>query len=782
MNPTVRTALAVVLICVITLCAIFIVSDLAGRARIVDLTEHKLYTLSEGTKNILAKLNQTVTLKLYYSRTAARKRGPEQIRYWNHYFLYVNDLLAEYVAHSGGKLKLEVIDPRPYSDEEEEAIRYGIRRWQLAKDEPFFFGLVASTELGKDQTIEFFEPNRQRVVEYDVSKLLAALMQREKKKVGVLANVPILGTDMSPYMMQMLRMQGRGSEPPWTIVGRLRLMYDVEPVKLEDKDTAIPDDIDYLMVVHPKDLDEKTRFAIDQFVMKGGRLVVFVDPHSIMDRPTTPMRNQFQAMGHKASSNLNSLLETWGVTMDPDAIAVDRTLAVRTQRDHTRAPEEFPVYLSLTAEEVSKDAPITADLHSVRMLYAGALRKVDGAGTQIKPLLQTSKVGNVWKPSSPFDIRIADAAKILDESGDGTEPVMLACLITGKFKTNFPDGIEVEMEEDDSSDDEDKDKKDAEKKKDEESEDAKKADKADAKKADKADAKKEGEAKKGDEGAPGKAAAKGQPGKKEAPKPKAPPPKADAAKATKPKAPEPKAKKDDAKKAAPPKAKADEKKAKAAEAKKEPEAKKEEEEKEEEEKKTRRLKPLTEAAEGAMVIVVADVDLLSDVCAYRRDFFGPSTTGDNEALVFNILDYLSGSDDLMRIRTRGQYLRDFEVVNKIEQKASKATAIEIKALKDKIEKFEKDIQELGGAATKENITLIQSAALEKRRNLETEVRTANKELRKLQQTRREEVEALGESLQRWNMLAAPFAILLIAITLAVFRWTRAKHYAARRTD
>lgn len=136
----------------------------------------------------------------------------------------------------------------------------------------------------------------------------------------------------------------------------------------------------------------------------------------------------------------------------------------------------------------------------------------------------------------------------------------------------------------------------------------------------------------------------------------------------------------------------------------------------------------------------------------------------------------------MRIRTRGQYLRDFEVVNKIEQKASKATAIEIKALKDKIEKFEKDLQELGGAATKENITLIQSAALEKRRNLETEVRTANKELRKLQQARREEVEALGESLQRWNMLAAPFAILLIAIALATLRWARAKHYAARRTD
>ncbi|MBL7222646.1 MAG: Gldg family protein [Candidatus Brocadiae bacterium] len=733
MNPTLRSALAVLLIGVITLCSIFIASALVGRGRIADLTEHKLYTLSDGTKSLLAKVNQPITLKLYYSRVAARK-GPEQIRFWNNYFLYVRDLLDEYVARGNGKLTLEVVDPRPFSDQEEQAIQYGVRRFQLSESEAFFFGMVATTELGKDQVIEFFEPDRQEFVEYDVSKIIGALMQREKKKVGVLANVPILGTDMSPYMRQMLQMQGRSPEPPWAIVEQLRQHYEVAPVKLEAKDTAIPEDIDFLLVVHPKDLDEKTRFAIDQFVMKGGKLIVFVDPHCLADRPQTPMRNQFQAMQQKSSSDLNSLLEAWGVKMAPDTVAVDRTLAVTTQMDRSRRPSKFPAYLRLGDANVSTDVVVTADLHSLRMLFAGALSKVDGAGTEVTMLLETSKAGNTWKPSSPFDLRFPDPDKIRDQVGDGAEPVMLGCLITGKFKTNFPDGIEVP---------------------------------ADDKGGDGPPTGPEGE-----KAAKGKAAPKGAVAPPKAaleaaaPAKKAVVPKAPATKAVAPKAPP---------KAPAPKAPA----AKTPVAKKPAEASKE---KPKEEAKKPRVKPITEAAEGAMVMVVADVDVITDMLAYQRTFFGMAQAGDNAPLLLNMIDYLAGSKELIGVRTRGRYSRPFDRVDEIEQEADKATAVEIKALKDKIGKFEKELEQLGGAATKENIKLIQSAALEKRRKLETEIRKANQELRKLQAARREKVEALGASLQTWNMVAAPSIILLIAIVLAIFRWGRAKHYAARRAD
>ncbi|MDD5090802.1 MAG: GldG family protein, partial [Candidatus Wallbacteria bacterium] len=213
MNTTTRTICAILCIAVITLCAVMITGRIFGHTRFCDLTEFNLYSLSQGTKSIISKINQPITLKLYYSRVASRK-GPEQIRFWNNYYLYVRDLLEEYAGLSGGRLKLEVIDPRPFSPEEDEALRFGIQRFQLSEEESFFFGLAAVTELGREKVIKFFEPNRQEFVEYDISKMISELLQRERKKVGILSFLPVTGSDMSPYLMQMLRMQGKTPEKP----------------------------------------------------------------------------------------------------------------------------------------------------------------------------------------------------------------------------------------------------------------------------------------------------------------------------------------------------------------------------------------------------------------------------------------------------------------------------------------------------------------------------------------------------------------------------------------
>ena len=716
MNPTVRTALAVICVGVITLCAVLIFGRVVGRARVADLTENKLYTLSAGTKRVLAKLNQPINLKLYYSRVAARK-GPEQIRYWNNYYLYVRDLLEEYVGRSNGKLRLEVIDPRPFSEQEEQAIRYGVKRFQLSEDESFFFGLVATTELGKDKVIEFFEPGRQEFVEYDLSKIIASLMEREKRKIGVIASVPILGTDMSPYMMQMLQMQGRQPERPWAIVEQLRESYDVEKVEL--KEPEIPKDIDFLMVVHPKDLDKKTLFAIDQYVMKGGKLMAFVDPHCLADRPQ--MRNPNMMASQRTSSDLNALLEKWGVKDDPDRIAVDRTLGITTQLAPNRPPSRFPAYMALNEKCVSRSQVITASLHNLRVLFPGALTRVDGTGTDVQPLLTTTSVGALWKPSNPFELQFPDPEAINNTVLDGTEPLMLACVISGKFQSNFPNGFEMDSEA----------KTDEEKKDDEHKDDAKTDD------AKKEDAKKD-EAKNGpakDGAAPKAESKKGEPKKGD---------EKSAVKAGETKGPATK----DAEK-------------------KEPE-------------KKRVLAAATKSAEGATVIVVADVDWITDMLAYDRTFFGPAQMGDNASLLLNMLDYLSGSDDLIKVRTRGQYSRPFKVVEAIEQEADRATAAEVKAINEKIRNYEKQLRELGESATEENVKVLQSEALAKRRTIEAEIRAGNRELRRLQAKRRESVEALAANLQTWNMVAAPSIILVIAITLAAVRWARAKRYAARR--
>ena len=656
MKRTLRMILAVVCIIVIAVCAALIVQKMVGRAR-ADLTEQRVYTLSEGTRNILAKLNQPIKLKLYYSRVAAMK-GPEQIRYYNNYYLYVRDLVEEYVSLSKGRLTLSVIDPRRFTDEEEEAISHGIKRFPLSEDENFFFGLVAQTELGKEKAIEFFEPDRQEFVEYDVSKLITSVVRRDKKKLGVLSSLEVMGSNMSPYMMQMMRMQGRTPTKPWTIVAQLRNEYEVVSVPRETESVA--EDIDFLIVIHPKDLPEKTLFAVDQFVMKGGKLLVFIDPHCLSDRPKQDPRNPYAAMGHKASSDLGALLKGWGVEMNPQLIAADHALAVKTRLRGRVAP--LVTYLALNEECVNHDEVITAKLHSLKLLFAGALKKVEGAETTVTPLLSTTKTGNTWQPKGPFDLQMPDPNAISQAVADGDEPVMLACRITGKLKTNFPDGLTIEEEEEEKSDSEDK-----------------------------------------------------------------------------------------------------------------------EEAGDKDKKKTRKLEAVREAPANTTVLVFADVDMISDVLAYQETFFGVAQADDNASAVFNALEFLSGTGDLIAIRSRGKFSRPFVRVDRIEAEAEKATADEVAAISKKIERFQENLRKLGAAATDKNVKLVESAAIAERQKVQKEIRNAKNQLRRLNAGKRERIEALKASLQTHNMVWAPAAVLLIAVVLAIIRAVRAKRYAARRT-
>ena len=660
-RPTRRTLLAVVCILVIAVCATMIVEKIVGRARI-DLTERRMYTLSQGTLNIIGRVNEPIRLKLFYSRVAAMK-GPEQIRYYNNYYLYVRDLLEEYASLSGGKLSLDIVDPRPFSDEEEEAMEHGIKRLRLSEDENFFFGLVAQTELGKKEIIPFFEPDRQEFVEYDVSKLISTVVRRETRKVGVLSSLPVTGGDMSPYMLQMLRMQGRTPPPPWTIVTHLRSQYDIKSVAKDVR--SIDEDLDFLMLVHPKNLSERTLFAIDQFVMRGGKLLVFVDPHCISDQPTQN-QNPYARFGHNASSELNALLKGWGVEMDTKVIAGDRALAVKTQVRRDRI-EPLATYMNLTKDCVNSDEVVSGSLHSVKVLFAGVLKRVPGSETTVTPLLTTTATGGTWTPSGPFELQMPNPEQINRALKDGSETLMLACRISGKLKTNFPDGVTTDEKD---KEEEDKSKKD------------------------------------------------------------------------------PKDKKSDKKDKAP--------------------------------KEPRKLKAVQETAGEATVLVFADVDMIWDGIAYQRQFFGTSAAGDNASVVFNALDFLSGSGDLIAIRSRGRFERPFVVLDEIEAEAERATALEKEAINKKIARYKEDLRKLGASATRENVRLVHNKALAERQKLEEDIRGADRELRVLNAGVREEKDALKAALQWHNMLWAPAAVLLIAVALGLIRATRARRYAARR--
>ena len=189
MNRTIRAIIAVVLMGIITFSAISICQNMGGSLR-ADITEKKLYTLSEGTRTILGRLNQPINIKLFYAKTAAMK-GPDQIKFYNDYYYFVRALLTEYQRAADDKVIFEVIDPRPYSEDEEEALRYGLQAFPITEEENFFFGLVVQTQFGVTKSIPFFQPDRQNFVEYDITSEIDAAITRQKQRIGVLSSLPV---------------------------------------------------------------------------------------------------------------------------------------------------------------------------------------------------------------------------------------------------------------------------------------------------------------------------------------------------------------------------------------------------------------------------------------------------------------------------------------------------------------------------------------------------------------------------------------------------------------
>jgi ABC-2 type transport system permease protein len=674
MNRTLRAILGAVLILIIVFSGISISQNLGGRLK-VDVTDQRIYTLSDGTKAILGKLNQPIKAKLYYAQTAALK-APDQIRYFDNYFEFVKALLQEYVAVSKGMVQLEIIDPRPFSPDEEQALRYGLQRFPITQEENFFFGLVMQTQFGVEKVVPFFSPDRHNFVEYDISYLIDTAITKQKKKVGIMSSLPVMGQDVSDYMARMMQMQGQQPEPPWTIVEHLRGKYEVTTVGTDVNDI---NDVDILLVVHPKNLPEKTQFAIDQFVLKGGRAVVCVDPHCWMDRPQrNPM--QMQMMQQDQSSNLDRLLRTWGLDMPPNTFAGDRALAIEAPITRNQRPERVIGFLGLTPECFNKNSVITTNLNQVRLLFAGVLNEVGASPKaadpnqppdQTKtaetltrtPLLMTTGQGNAWKVSSPFEVMFPDAAKLMSGFVDGTKPVPMGYLVTGRFQSSFPEGSEVEVA------------------------------------ADEADANDQG----------------GDPN-------------------------EPKMVK-------------------------------------------KRITGLTEAKEPGAVAVFSDVDFLSDQLAYANSFFGKMVVGDNSALLLNTVEDLSGSGDLISIRSRGNFKRPFVVVDQIEQQAQKETADEIAVINAQIEIFNQELQKLVSSAQEQNQQdVLGGTIVQKKRELELKIHEAQRQLRQIRAKQREQIDQLGQRLQMINMAAVPGVVMLLALVLGLWRGVRRRHYISHASD
>jgi ABC-2 type transport system permease protein len=650
MNQTIRAIIGTLLVLIIVFSGISICRNAAGRLKI-DLTDQKLYTLSAGTKAVLAKINQPLTVKLFYTKTAAMK-GPDQIKFFNNYYGYIKSLLEQYAAVSHGMLKLQLIDPRPYSDDEAEAIRWGLKQFRVSDEESFFFGLVVQTQFGIEKTIPFFTPDRQTFIEYDISYLIDTAIAPQKKKIGILSSLPVMGEDAGDYMAQLT---GRARRPAWTIVEHLRSKYEVTGIPA-DADVNDINNVDILMVIHPKKLPEKTLFAIDQFILKGGRTIICIDPYSFAD---TSGGSTMSSAGQPRNSELDVLLKNWGLKMPANTFAGDRSIAEEATLTATSPKQTVIGLLGLGSKPgcFNKDNVITAELGDVRVLFAGALEEFHEPNqpkSDIKktPLIMTTKTGNTFSITSPYELTILEPANLMRRFFDGNSPVVMGYLLRGRFKSSFPNGVEIKTNTEDPN------------------------------------------------------------------KPL-----------------------------------------------------------------TTKLEGLTEAKEDCAVALFSDVDFISDILAYREvPLFGKTISGDNSALLFNTIEDMSGSSDLIAIRSRGSFKRPFTVVDEIEKKAIAQTEKEIANIDKDIATYNMELQDIIASAKKSNLEAAISEKNKRRRALEENIYQAERNKRAINAKRLNEIDNLGAKLQRANTLAAPAAILIIAILLGIRGTLRKRHYISHTSD
>lgn len=345
----------------------------------LDFTQGQIYTLAKGTRTILADLKQPITLRLYYSRTLGAR-----LPLYGEYADRVRALLRQYAARSRGMIQLEFFDPLPFSRTEDQALGYGLTGVPLENGgAKVYFGLVGTNLINTERTIPFFDPSRERFLEYDLTRLVLELAHPKPPVVGVMSSLPLFG---NPRLMMMGR--GRPGQPggPWMSLVELEKDFHLQQVPLTTQ--VIDPKIQVLLVAQAQNLSAPTQYAIDQFVMRGGRLMVVVDPRS-ETQAATPGPNGMPDLD--TSSNLARLFKAWGIAYSPDKIVTEADDAVEVQQGSSAEVQAVPYIAWFNIRNgISKTDPATADLRQITVGSAGFIAKEPGADISFTPLLESS--------------------------------------------------------------------------------------------------------------------------------------------------------------------------------------------------------------------------------------------------------------------------------------------------------------------------------------------------------------------------------------------------------
>ena len=653
-----------VVIAVALVFAVAIISLLPGWR--IDLTEDNLYSLSDGTRNIVASLKHPIELMFFYSDSAI-----EDLPQIRSYGTRVQELLREIVIASNGRLSMSVIDPEPFSEDEDLATQYGVQAVPVNQGgEAIYFGLVViQTDADGGgpvvvpvlETMPLIRPDQEQFLEYEFLKLITRVGNPDLPVVGLLTELDIDG-GFNPIMGQ--------ATPPWMVMDFIRQLYEVRRVDIAADDIDV--DIDLLMIVHPQDLSQQMLYAIDQHVMRGGKTMVFLDPSADSMVTRSPQGNLIPA---GMSSDLPGLLAAWGIAYASDKVLTDSDLALRVRMGQNQQPEAHLGMLGVHRENLAGDDIITNRLEAINFSSTGAIASAENANTVFEPLIQSST--NAMLMDAGFLEDVSDPSILFDEFVSAQQSFVIAARVSGVIDSAFPDGRPV-VEEADVEAVEETDVEDSE------------VDESDSAEATEADA---------------------STGVDE-----------------------------------------------------DPGAEREE-------------SPVAEhiaSSNGEVNIVIfADTDMLSDrLWVQVAQFLGqriPQPFANNGDIVINTLDNLSGSADLVSIRSRGTYSRPFTRVLNLQRKADDRLRIEESELLDRLTETEAALAELNQTKDGQLIGQITPEIQAEIDQFNAELLDTRRRLRDVQFQLSEDIEQLGSRLKAINTGLIPILLTLLLLGASYLR-------------
>lgn len=414
--------------------ALVLVNNLLFDKLRLDLTEGNIYSISEGTHSVIGQIDEPINLYFFFSNKATEGLTPLR-----NYANRIQNLLQEYERYADGKINLQIIDPEPFSEAEDKAAEMGLTAAPLsALGDSVYLGLAATNTLDDKEIIAFFDPSQEVLLEYEISKLIYRLSNPEPLKVSVISSLPIQGgINPNPMAMQMGQPQ---TTPAWAAFSQLEQLYEVELLATEAQD--IPQDTSVLLVVHPKSLSEAQLYAIDQYVLAGGKAMIFVDPLAESDAQAPGM----MGIPEPSSSDLPKLFKAWGIEYNPADIVLDAAKGLEI-RMPSGMPGRHVGYLGLEGDNISEQDIVTNALSSINGASMGHLNHAQGATSQFQVVLSSSDYVDVTSAET-YMMAAADPESLLDHFTPQEQSMALAARVSGPVKSSFtqvPEGQSAEQ-------------------------------------------------------------------------------------------------------------------------------------------------------------------------------------------------------------------------------------------------------------------------------------------------------------------------------------------------